>query len=323
MTDPIRWGILATGGIAATFVTDLKFLPDAQVVAVGSRSDEAAQAFAGKHGIPRAYGSWQGLVDDPDVDVVYVATPHSAHVAATSMVLNADKAALTEKPISLDLAGATTLVELSRARQVFLMEAMWTRFIPAVRHALDLVREGAIGRVTSVHSDFGFPAPDDPTHRLHAKALGGGATLDVGIYPVTIAHLFLGAPDEVRAWADLGPQETDRNTAMVFGYASGAVATLTCSLVGRTPTIAVISGSEGFIELPAKFFMARQVVLHRGDSVEVREFPVDGTGYHLEAAEVHACLRAGRLESTLMPHAETLSVMTTLDRVRAEIGVTY
>lgn len=323
MTAPIRWGILATGGIAATFVEDLKYLPDAEVVAVGSRSDEAAEAFAATHGIPRAHGSWQALADDPDVDVVYVATPHSAHVAATSILLNAGKPALTEKPISLDVAGAMTLVELSRARQVFLMEAMWTRFFPAVRHALDLVDDGAIGRVTSVHSDFGFAAPDDPTHRLHAKALGGGATLDLGVYPVTITHLFLGAPDEVRAWADLGPEGTDRNTAMVFGYESGATATVTCSLVGQSPTIAVITGSEGFIELPSRFFMPRQVVLHRDDKAEVREFPVEGRGYHLEAAEVHECLRAGRLESETMPHSETLSVMTTLDRVRAEIGVTY
>ena len=323
MTAPIRWGILATGGIAATFVDDLRYRPDAEVVAVGSRSDEAAEAFAAAHGIPRAHGSWQALADDPDVDVVYVATPHSAHVAATSILLNAGKPALTEKPISLDVAGATTLVELARARQVFLMEAMWTRFFPAVRHALDLVADGAIGRVTSVHSDFGFAAPDDPTHRLHAKALGGGATLDLGVYPVTITHLFLGPPDEVRAWADLGPEGTDRNTAMVFGYASGATATVTCSLVGQSPTIAVITGSEGFIELPSRFFMPRRVVLHRDDKAEVREFPVEGRGYHLEAAEVHECLRAGRLESGTMPHSETLAVMTTLDRVRAEIGVTY
>lgn len=323
MTAPIRWGILATGGIAATFVRDLAYLPDAEVVAVGSRTEEAATAFAETHGIPRAYGTWQELADDPDVDAVYVATPHSAHVAATSLILEAGKAALTEKPIALDLAGATTLVELSRARRAFLMEAMWTRFIPAVRHALDLVRDGAIGRLTAVHSDFGFAGPDDPAHRLNAKALGGGAALDLGVYPATIAHLFLGAPDTVKAWADLGPEGTDRNTAMLFGYESGAVATLTCSLVGFSPTLAVISGSEGFIELPAKFFMARQVVLHRGESVEVRDFPVDGQGYHLEAAEVHECLRAGQIESAVMPHAETLSVMNTLDRVRAEIGVTY
>lgn len=323
MTAPIRWGVLATGGIAATFVEDLKFLPDAEVVAVGSRSDEAAETFAAEHGIPRAYGSWQGLADDPDVDVVYVATPHSAHVAATSILLEAGKAALTEKPIALDVAQATELVELSRARRVFLMEAMWTRFFPAVRHALDLVRDGAIGRVTSVHADFGFAGPDDPTHRLNAKALGGGAALDLGVYPVTITHLFLGAPDEVRAFADLGPEGTDRNTAMVFGYASGATATVTCSLVGQTPTLAVISGSKGFIEIPTKFFMPRQLVLHRGESSEVLDFPVEGRGYHLEAAEVHGCLRAGKIESDTMPHAETLAVMTTLDRVRAEIGVSY
>jgi predicted dehydrogenase len=323
MTAPIRWGILATGRIAATFVTDLKTLSDAQTVAVGSRSPEAAERFAEAHGIPRAHGSWQALADDPDVDVVYVATPHSAHYQATMTVLNAGKAALTEKPIALDTAQATGLVQAARDRNVFLMEAMWTRFFPAIARAQELIAEGAIGRVTGVHSDFGFTASDDPAHRLNAKELGGGALLDLGIYPVTIAHLFLGPPDEIRAWADLGEQGTDRNTAMIFGYASGALATLTCSLVGQTPTIAVISGSAGRIELPSRFIRPHNLTLYRGEQAEVIDLPVDGVGYHLEAAEVHRCLRAGRIESSVMTHAETLSVMTTLDRVREQIGVSY
>jgi predicted dehydrogenase len=203
------------------------------------------------------------------------------------------------------------------------MEAMWTRCIPAVRRALELVASGAIGRVTTVSADFGFVGPEDETHRLNAKSLGGGATLDVGIYPATMAHLFLGAPDEVRAWADLGPQGTDRNTAMIFGYASGALASLTCSLVGRTPTVTVVTGTAGRIELPT-VMNPRGLTLYRADApAEPIDLPFDGTGYQFEAAEVHRCLREGLIESPLMPHAETLAVMTTLDRVRAQIGVTY
>jgi predicted dehydrogenase len=323
MTTPIRWGILSTGRIAATFVEDLRLLPDAVVTAVGSRTEGAAKRFAAAHGIPTAHGSWRALAEDPDVDVVYVATPHSGHLAATMTVLDAGKAALTEKPIALDVAQATDLFDAARERGLFLMEAMWTRFIPAVRRATELVASGAIGRVSSVSADFGFVAPDDETHRLHAKALGGGALLDVGIYPATMAHLFLGAPDEIRAWADIGPQGTDRNTAMIFGYASGALASLTCSLVAATPWLVVIAGTEGRIDLPSVTSPAH-LTLHRDDrAAELVDLSYAGRGYHFEAAHVHTCLRDGLIESPVMPHAESLAVMTTLDRVRAQIGVTY
>jgi predicted dehydrogenase len=327
---PIRWGILATGGIATSFVNDLRLLPDAQVAAVGSRSLDAAERFAAAHGVPRAHGSWQALADDPDVDVIYVATPHNAHYAATLACLRAGKPTLTEKPLTVDLDTATELVDTARHHNVFFMEAMWTRCFPAIARAAGLVADGAIGQVTSVHADFGLVAPDDPAHRLHARELAGGALLDVGVYPVTRAHLFLGAPDEIRAWADLSPQGVDRNTAMIFGYASGALASLTCSLVGDTQRVGVITGTGGRIELPRNFFMPRSLTLYRaaawgqdGGAGEVIDLPHEGAGYHFEAAEVHRCLRAGLTESDLVPLSETLSVMSTLDRVRARIGVTY
>jgi predicted dehydrogenase len=324
VSSTVKWGILATGGIATQFVNDLRLLPDAEVVAVGSRSDASARRFADTHGIPRAHGSWQGLAEDPEVDVIYVATPHSAHREATLACFRAGKAALTEKPVTVDLPGASELVEEARRAGVFFMEAMWTRCFPAVAKALALVADGAIGRVTGVHADFGFVGPDDPTHRLNARELAGGALLDLGIYPVTMAHLFLGAPDHVRAWADLGPTGVDRNTAIVLGYASGALASLTCSLVGDTPRTATVTGTAGRIEFTRDFFMPRGLVLRRGDNdPETIDLPHDGNGYHFEAAEVQRCLRAGLLESPLVPHAETLAVMTTLDRVRAEIGLTY
>ena len=237
-------------------------------------------------------------------------------------VLDAGKAALTEKPVALDAAQATGLFDAARERNLFLMEAMWTRFNPVVRRAQELVAAGAIGRVTSVSADFGFLAPDDETHRLHARALGGGALLDLGIYPATIAHLFLGPPDEIRAWADLGPQGTDRNTAMILGYASGALASLTCSLVSATPWLAVVAGTDGRIELPS-VMCPQHLTLHRGESTEVIDLSYRGKGYHFEAAEVNRCLREGLTESPTMPHAESLAVLTTLDRVRAQIGVSY
>ena len=322
MSTPVRWGILSTGGIAAKFVDDLNRLPDAVVTAVGSRTEEAAARFAATHGIPTAHGSWHALAEDPDVDVVYVATPHTAHVAATTTVFDAGKPALTEKPIALDATQTKDLINVARTRNLFLMEAVWTRFIPAVQRAAELVAAGAIGRVTTVSADFGFVGPTDPAHRLNAKALGGGALLDVGIYPAAMAHLFLGPPDEIHAWGAIGPEETDKNTAMIFGYASGALASLTCSLVGGTPTLTTVTGTEGRIELPS-VMCPRSLTLHQGGRVEKIDLDFEGSGYRFEAAEVHRCLREGLIESPVMPHSESLALMTSLDRARAQIGVTY
>jgi predicted dehydrogenase len=324
MSERVRWGILATGGIASTFVEDLKLQPDAEVLAVGSRSKEAAEAFAGRYDIPRAYGSWADLAADGDVDVVYVATPHSAHYAATRICLEAGRAVLCEKPMTLDLETSAELIAMARDRGLFLMEAMWMRCNPVVRHMAELVAGGAIGEVTSVHADFSIAGPFEATHRLRARELGGGALLDLGVYPIHLAHLLLGAPDHVRAWAKITPEGVDENTGMIFGYDSGAIAALTCGIVRGTPIMALITGSAGRIELPPAFFAAREFVLHRdGAEPEVFRGSSEGRGYQHEAAEVQRCLREGLLESPLVPHAATLEVMRLLDQIRAEVGVSY
>jgi predicted dehydrogenase len=324
MTDPIRWGILATGTIARHFVQDLRGMPDAEVVAVGSRSQEAADRFAAEHDIPRAYGSWQALADDPDVDAIYVATPHSAHHPASLICLRAGKAVLCEKPFTLDLQQAEELVAAARTAGVFLMEAMWMRFFPAIHTVCGLIADGAIGDVTAVHADFGLSTPLDPTHRLRARELGGGALLDLGVYPVTFAHLVLGAPAEMRAWARLTAEGVDENTAMIFAYPDGALASLTCSLVGDSPRTATVTGTRGRIKLPRNFYRPTHFTLTR-DRAEPERIPTpfDGLGYHFEAAEVHRCLREGLTESSVAPLAETLAVMATLDAVREQIGVSY
>jgi predicted dehydrogenase len=319
----IRWGILSTGHIAASFADDLRLLPDAEVTAVGSRTLEAARKFATEHGIRRAHGSWSELADDPQVDAVYVATPHSAHHEATLTCLRAGKATLTEKPFTLDLAQARELVDTARDRGVFLMEAMWMRCFPAYQRLRELVSVGRIGSPVAVRAHFGFPAPADPAHRLRARALGGGALLDLGVYPVTFAHYFLGEPAEIRAWARLSPDGVDENTGILFGYPDGALATLTCSLLGDGGNRASITGTAGRVEIPAGFWRPTGYTLYHGDGAEPVELPFAGRGYHFEAAEVHRCLRAGLLESPLVPHAETLAVMRTLDAIRAQIGVSY
>jgi predicted dehydrogenase len=325
MTAPIRWGILSTGQIAGKFVEDLRLLPDAAVVAVGSRAEASARAFADRYAIPRAYGDWRRLAEDPEVDAVYVATPHSGHYAASLTCLTAGKPTLTEKPFTLDSAQAQRLVAAAREHNVFLMEAMWMRCFPGIRRLRELVAAGEIGEVVALHADFGLAGPFPPTHRLRDPALGGGALLDLGVYPVAFAHLFLGEPSDITAWARLGPEGVDENTAVVLGYAGRALAALTCSLLGDTARRAVITGTTGRIELPRNFYRPTGFTLFRGEDAEPAQTvtPFPGWGYHFEAAEVHRCLRAGLVESPLVPHADTLAVMRTLDAIRARLGVSY
>ncbi|MDT4992080.1 MAG: hypothetical protein QOH97_1972 [Actinoplanes sp.] len=323
MTDTVRWGVLGTGGIAATFAGDLPRVDGAQLAAVGSRSVASAERFAREHGFARAHGSWAGLAADPEVDVVYVATPHAFHLGAALACLVGGKAVLCEKPITLDLAGAAHLVQEARARGLFLMEAMWMRCNPAIRKLVELLADGAIGEVTSVHADLGLRGPFGPEHRLRDPALGGGALLDLGVYPVNLAHLVLGPPATVTSWAHLTPEGVDDNTAVVLGYGSGAVAALTCGLVGASRNAATITGTRGRIDLPEGFYAPQGFTLHSGDVAEVFESPFEGRGYQFEAAEVQRCLRAGELESPLMPHDTTLEIMNLLDTVRDQIGVAY
>ncbi|MDX2644843.1 Gfo/Idh/MocA family oxidoreductase [Streptomyces sp. PA03-1a] len=322
----VRWGILATGGIAASFAEDLREMKDdAEIVAVGSRSLASARAFADRFDIPRAYGSWTELADDDGVDVVYVATPHSAHRVAAGLCLRAGRSVLCEKPFTVNAVEARELADLAKARGLFLMEAMWTYCNPVVRRLTELVADGAVGEVRSVHADFGLAGPFEPGHRLLDPALGGGALLDLGVYPVSFAHLLLGEPDEVQAWAHLTEHGVDDNTGMLLGYDSGAMAVLSCSLTADTAQTAVVTGSAGRIEVPAGFFHPDRFVLHR-EGREPQEFgaPDDGLrGLQHEAAEVMRCLRAGERESPLVPLEGSLAVMRTLDTVRDRIGVRY
>jgi predicted dehydrogenase len=321
---PVRWGILATGGIAASFTEDLKRMTgDAEVIAVGSRSQEAAQAFADRFDIPRAYGSWQALADDPDVDVVYVATPHSAHHAATMICLNSGKHVLCEKPFTLDVPTSQELVDTAQAKGLFLMEAMWMRTNPTIRRAVTLVADGAIGDATYVQADFGIPGPFPPGHRMRAPELGGGALLDLGVYPVTFSYVFLGQPDTVRAWASLLPEGTDENTGIVLGHPSGAVAALQCGFTGESAQRGTIAGTEGRIEISRQFFRPTTLTLYRNGSEEEMTEPLRGNGMVYEAEEVHRCLRQGLTESDLIPLASTMEIMHTLDTAREQIGVTY
>ncbi|MEE1769806.1 Gfo/Idh/MocA family oxidoreductase [Streptomyces sp. JV185] len=331
MSGTVRWGVLATGGIAAAFTEDLRSMPDMEVVAVASRTETSAQAFAERFGIPRAYGSWAALAADDDIDVVYVATPHSAHREAAALCLEAGKHVLCEKAFTLDAREADELVKLARDRGLFLMEAMWTYCNPVIRRMTELVRDGAIGEIRTVQADFGLAGPFGPEHRLRDRALGGGALLDLGVYPVSFAQLLLGEPDRVQADAVLSPEGVDLHTAMLLGWSeAGASALLNCSIVADTPQTAAVTGSKGRIEFPRGFFYPERFVLHRpGHEPEEFTAGTAGTGggalrgLQFEQAEVARALRAGETESPLVPLDGSLAVMRTLDAVRDRIGVHY
>ncbi|MGW7410691.1 Gfo/Idh/MocA family protein [Streptomyces sp. NPDC054833] len=323
----VRWGILATGGIAAAFAADLVDLLDAEIVAVASRSLGPARAFAERFGIGRAYGDWESLAADEDIDVVYVATPHSAHRAAAGLCLEAGHNVLCEKAFTLNAREAEELVALAKERGSFLMEAMWMYCNPLIRRLKALVDDGAIGEVRTVHADFGLAGPFPAAHRLRDPALGGGALLDLGVYPVSFAQLLLGEPADVMARAVLSDEGVDLQTGALLSWESGALASVHCSVVGGTANTASVTGSLGRIDIPSGFFHPERFVLHR-DGRDPEEFvlePADGprTSLRHEAAEVIRALRAGETESPLVPLDGTLAVMRTLDAIRERIGVRY
>ncbi|WP_031476539.1 Gfo/Idh/MocA family protein [Streptomyces bicolor] len=323
----VRWGILATGGIAAAFTADLVDLPDAEVVAVASRKQESADAFAERFGIPRAYGDWAALAEDGDIDVVYVATPHSAHRAAAGLCLEAGHNVLCEKAFTLNAREAGELVALAKARGSFLMEAMWMYCNPLIRRLKALVDDGAIGEVRHVQADFGLAGPFPPSHRLRDPAQGGGALLDLGVYPVSFAQLLLGEPSDVTARATLSAEGVDLQTGALLSWDGGALASVHCSIAGGTATSASVTGSGGRIDVPHGFFFPDRFVLHR-DGRDPEEFtadPADGPRNTLrhEAVEVMRALRAGESESPLVPLDGTLAVMRTLDAIRDRVGVRY
>ncbi|MFF4897191.1 Gfo/Idh/MocA family protein [Streptomyces sp. NPDC001068] len=323
----VRWGILATGGIAAAFAADLVDLPDAEIAAVASRTAESAEAFAERFGIGRAYGDWESLARDEDIDVVYVATPHSAHRAAAGLCLEAGRNVLCEKAFTIDVREATELVALAKGHDRFLMEAMWMYCNPLVRRLKALVDDGAVGEVRTVQADFGLEGPFPPAHRLRDPAQGGGALLDLGVYPVSFAQLLLGEPDGLSARAVLSDEGVDLQTGALLSWESGALASVHCSIVGGTGTTASVTGSRGRIDVPDGFFNPERFVLRR-DGRAPEEFaldPADGprNTFRHEAREVMRALRAGEKESPLVPLDGTLAVMRTLDALREQVGVHY
>jgi predicted dehydrogenase len=323
VTDRIRWGISSPGHIADQFVEGLRQLDDAEVVAVASRSAERAAAFADRHHIPRHYGAAEDLAADPDVDVVYVASPHAAHERDTRLFLGAGKPVLCEKPFALDRLQGGAMVADARVHGLFLMEAMWSRFLPAYVILRDLLGEERVGDPRLVEADFGFRRDIDPAHRLFDLALGGGALLDLGIYTAQLIALVLGHPDRVVADGHIGETGVDEQVAAVLHHPGGRLGVMKAAIRTGLACSARISGTDGWIEIPPFMHAPDHLVVGAAGETERIDAPWEGEGQRFQAVEVHRCLREGLTESPVMPLDETLALAGTLDAIRAQIGLTY
>ncbi|MFZ1996924.1 MAG: Gfo/Idh/MocA family oxidoreductase [Solirubrobacteraceae bacterium] len=321
--SPLRWGILGTGGIARTFASDLQLTDSGVIGAVGSRSRGSADRFADELGIESRHFSYESLVADPAVDVVYVATPHPMHRDNAILALSAGKPVLVEKPFAMNATEAIEIVEVARANALFAMEAMWTRFLPHVGVIRDWLARGALGEIVTVTADHGQWFAEDRGFRLFAPELGGGALLDLGVYPVSFASMILGTPDRIVSISDPAFTGVDAQTSMLFGYTGGAQAVLTCTLRARSPTRASIVGTDAMIEIDGDFYAPAAVTLvpRHGEPTSVVSAH-KGRGLRHQADEVARRLAAGDLESPRMPLDESISIMETMDTVLAQAPTT-
>ena len=323
MGDIFRWGIIGPGSIAHKFATGLRALDDAQLVAVGSRSQDRADAFADAYDAPNRHASYEALVENSEVDAVYVATPHPFHKENSILCLKAGKPVLCEKPFTINRHEAREVIEVACSEGVFLMEAMWTRFLPITKQVKAWVTDGAIGEVRMLYADFGFRARLNPEGRLFDLALGGGGLLDIGIYPISYASMIFDTqPATISSQAHIGETGVDEQAAMVFGYEEGQLALISCGVRIKTPHEAKILGTDGMITVP-QFWDGRTAILSVGDKEEIVTLECAGNGYECEAAEVARCVREGKLESDLMSHDDTLANMQTLDAIREQWGLKY
>ena len=320
----IRWGVLGTGFIAGLQTQDLMDNGFA-VQAVGSRSSESSQAFAEKFGVATAHGSYEDLAADPLVDVVYIATPHPFHHANALLALNAGKHVLVEKSFTMNAREAQDIVDLAASKGLVALEAMWTRFLPHMVRVRELIAAGAVGEVRKVVASHNQSLPKDPAHRLNDPALGGGALLDLGIYPISFAFDILGTPASIKASASMTATGVDRQTAAIFDYDGGAQALVDCELDAASSNRAMVIGSEGWIDIehtwynpvPFTVFNAGGEVLERYDQ------PVNSRGMQYQAAELERLVKAGETAGTILPPAESVAIMAAMDEIRRQIGLSY
>ncbi|MGC3995432.1 MAG: Gfo/Idh/MocA family oxidoreductase [Propionicimonas sp.] len=316
----VRWGIAGPGRIAATMAAEFAHVPDAELVAVGSRSADRAQLFADRYGIPRAFGSYDELFAS-DVDAIYLATPHAQHTELALAAIAAGKALLVEKSFTATVEDTAAIIDASRTRGVFVMEAMWTRFLPAITHLRGLVASGALGEVRSVYGDLLAFREFDPSDRLFNPALGGGAVLDLGVYVISFAQQFLGTPEVVHAVGGVFPNGVEAEAGILLGWPDGRYSTQAIGFTAPGPGRQVVAGTKGWVEVKPRFHRAEELSVHLlGEPAQELVFPKTGTGYSHELAHVCECLADRLTESPVMPLADTLAVQQVMAEVLSQLG---
>lgn len=324
MAKVFNWGIIGLGKIAHKFAQDLQGIKSAKLYAVASRSFPKAEAFAKQYGAPHAFGTYEEIVNCPDLDVVYIATPHAFHCENTIMCLNNKIPVLCEKPFAMNAAEVRRMIAAAKNNNTFLMEALWTRFLPSIQKTLSIIEKGTIGEVLSIKADFGFKADFDPEGRLYNQKLGGGSLLDIGIYPVFLSLLILGRPINVKALATIGQTNVDESCGILLKYTNNKIALLDSTIVAKTATEALIYGEKGTIRINGRWHEPTSITL-MVDGKEPKDifFDYNSNGYSYEAEEVMRCLRQKKLSSPLLNHHFSLDLIELLDEIRMEAGIYY
>ena len=324
MSKIIKWGILGCGRIAYKFAEGLKILPDAILEAVASRTEGKAENFGKMFGVKNIYNHYEELVKNPAVNVIYIATTHNFHYENTLLCLNHGKPVLCEKPFTLNAIQAEGLINTARNNNLFLMEAMWTRFIPCIVKLNEFLDKGILGEIQHVTADFGIKKELDPTVRSFNPDLGGGALLDLGIYPISFARMiYKQTPSKIKSSAHIGKTSVDEKSCYLFEYENGQTAMLSSSHRLIMPHDASIFGTKGYMEIPDFFHPTKMILKLEGKPKKIIRIPFKSTGYNYEAMEVMQCLNTGNLESKFMPLGETLEIMKTMDILRSQWHLKY
>jgi len=318
----IRWGIVGPGKIANKFADALKNVEGAELIAVASRVKERGQEFADKHNVPRVFDSYEKMSECKDIDAVYIATPHPFHKPCTELFLNAKKHVLCEKPVCVNADEAIGLMECAKNNGVFLMEAMWTRFLPAIDEALKVAQSGEIGDIRGVKADFCYSMPYNAQSRVYRTDLAGGALLDVGVYCLNFAAIFLGDEiEDIISMADVN-LGVDCQTNVLLKYTNGRIASLSSAVNVRKPNTGYIYGTKGYIALP-NFFGAQEIIVNVNNNERRISKPFMGNGFEEEIIEACSCIRMGKTQSDIMPMKESIRIMGQMDEIRKQIGLRY
>ena len=324
MIEKIGWGILGTGRIAKAFATGLQEVNNAELFAVGSRNQVSADQFADEFQIPQRYANYKEVTQDSNVDVIYIATPHSLHKDNAIMCIESGKAVLCEKPFTINASEAETVINLARDRELFLMEAMWTRYIPAIVKLKELLSDKLIGDIQIMLAGGAFMPEFDPDFYLFNRDLGGGVLLDAGVYLVSMASMLFGPPEKIMATARIGKTGVDEHDAYILEHQDGAIANLHVSLRAQSSPDITLMGDKGKIYVHPPLFCPRKITVSLyGQNDREIELPFNSNGYQFEAIEVNRCLLEGKTESKIMPLHETLEIMRTMDKIRKQIGLHY